>query len=147
MAQLSKEFEEKVNEIIEQLLLGTVLMLAMGALGVADQSKVWQSIYESLVASLDTIIQDLVEELKSTDGFSEIIAMFELLKDLGFWLDNVTTWLSSAQTRLNEMESLQDAMDFLKESVEEYHAFMEELDELLSPEQADAVEPNSPEDE
>lgn len=147
MAQLSKEFEEKVGEIIEQLLLGTVLMLAMGALGIADQSKVWQSIYEELVGSLDEIIQELVEELKSTDGFSEIIAMFELLKDLGFWLDNVTSWLSSAQTRINEMDSLQDAMDFLKESVEEYHAFMEELDELLSPEQADAVEPNNPEDE
>jgi len=144
---LSKAFEEKVNEIIEQLVLGTVLMLAMGALGIADQSKVWQGIYESLVESLDTIIQELVEELKSTDGFSEIIAMFELLKDLGFWLDNVTTWLASAQTRLNEMDSLQDAMDFLKESVEEYHAFMEELDELLSPDQADAVEPNNPEDE
>jgi hypothetical protein len=109
--------------------------------------KVAQALYEQLANTLDEFIQELVSELKSTDGFSEIIAMFELLIDLGYWLDNVTVWLSSSNSRTSELDSLQDAMNFLKESVEEFHGFMEEVDGIVSPDQNDAIEPNNPDDE
>lgn len=144
---LKKEFEETVQELIEQLVVGTVLIYAMGALGVPNLGKVAQALYEQLANTLDEFIQELVSELKSTDGFSEIIAMFELLIDLGYWLDNVTVWLSSSNSRTSELDSLQDAMNFLKESVEEFHGFMEEVDGIVSPDQNDAIEPNNPDDE
>ena len=144
---LKKEFEENVNDIIVQFALYNLLFYSMGALGIADQSTVWQSIYENLVDSLDALIQEIVAQMKSTDAFAEIIAMFKLLQDLGFWLDNVTTWLASGQTRDQEISSIQDAMALLQQNVEEFHSFMEELDVLLSPEMDDKVEPNNPSDE
>jgi hypothetical protein len=144
---LKKEFEETVEELITQLVVGVVLIYAMSALGVPNLGKVAQELYEQLAETLDESIQELVSELKSTDGFKEIIAMFELLIDLGYWLDNLTVWLSSSSSRASELDSLQDAMDFLNESVEEFHSFMEEVDEIVSPDQNDAIEPNNPADE
>jgi len=146
--ETSKSIEQTINEMVT-LMYSLLLLAAIAeALGFdISWSKVQSEAYNQLVSVFETIMDEVIKEIKSVDGYEEILEVWQLASEFGMFFQNVQTWLTSIDESIQSLEDIKTFIEDIQGFIKEFHALLERADELNSDEHTEESEPNDPKDE
>ncbi len=144
--EISKRLEKALNDIVTQF----AMYVAMGAVATPlglDFGQSQQGLIDAALQALEDIVSEIVAEIMSVDGICELIEMWELIAEIGFFVQNFGIWLTGSETNVKDLQDFKDLLEDLKGWCGDLHDILEKVDEYTSEDQDNLNEPNNPDDE
>jgi hypothetical protein len=89
----------------------------------------------------------ILDEIKSVDGFNELLDGWQLMIEIGMFMGNLKTWLVGVDSSIQDAEDMLALVEEMRGKVDEFHTLLERVAESNSDEVTGLVEPNNLEDE
>jgi len=144
--ETKKRLEEAWNDIINQLIANLALAGFAQSLGL-DFGFNANQMYHDAIEQLSTVIDEVVEEVKSTDGMKELLEMLDYLSQIGQFISNLQVWITTVDTSEMDMQEFRDLLEGFGEIIDDFHSRMESVDSYGTEDHIAGVEPNDPLDE
>jgi len=144
--EMSKRLETALNDIVNQF----ATIVAMGAVATTlglDFGQSQQGLIDAAIQAIEDIVSEIVAEIMSVDGVSDLIEMWEQIAEICFFVQNFGIWLTSPSTGVKDLEDFKSLLEDLKGWVSDLHDILEKVDEYTSEEQGNLNEPNDQNDE
>jgi len=145
-AEISKRLEKALNDIVTQF-AGYVAMGAVATSLGLNFGQSQQGLIDAALQALEDIVNEIVAEIMSVDGVSELIEMWSLIAEICFFVQNFGIWITSSETNVKDLQDFKDLLEDLKGWCGDLHDILEKVDEYTSEEQNNLNEPNNPDDE
>ena len=144
--ETKKRLEEAINEIVTQFWMALALGIVLQSLGL-DFGKGWGEYFNAAVDELTTIFSEIGDEVKSADGMKDIIEAWEIISEIGMFMENLESFLTTADTSFEDIADFKAYMEDMRGFIDDLHEITERIEESQKEEVESLIEPNDPNDE
>jgi len=129
---MEEEFKERLKESLEELLQQFSINLSKAVISKSlglDYGMSEGELFNDVLEGLESLIGEIVNEIKSADGVQEILDMWSLFGELGMLMGNFKMWMTCSDTSSNDLERFTGLLNDLKGSLEKFHNVLEKVQE------------------